>query len=87
MKYRKKPVEVDAVQYTGKNLISIKEWYANCHINKKNPGESYIYIKTLEGMIKVNVGDWIIKNAAVAGGEFYVCKPDIFEKTYEKVEE
>jgi len=46
-----------------------------------------MHIETSEGVIYANIDDWIIKNAQAAGGEFSVCRSDIFEKTYEKVEE
>lgn len=84
MKYRKKPIIVEALQYTGtfSNLLEIIEW-AGSVISPIwiNPGECYI--RTLEGDMHVSEGDWIIKGV---NGEFYPCKPDIFEKTYEKVE-
>lgn len=63
MKYRKKPVVIEAIQFID------------------NP---YMYIETLEGTMKASVGDYIIKGV---NGEFYPCKPDIFEKTYEEVAE
>lgn len=44
----------------------------------------YLTIKTLEGEVRADLGDWIIKGA---GGEIYPCKPDIFEATYEAIEE
>lgn len=77
--FKKRPVEVAAIQYTGKNLTNIRKWFADCHINKKNPGESYLYIKTLEGVIRADINDWIIRGIK---GEYYPCKPEIFEKTY-----
>ena len=70
-KYRKKPVVIEAIQFTGDNCEEIKEFGA------------YIVIKTLEGKMIALPGDWIIKGVK---GEFYPCKPDIFEKTYELVE-
>ena len=88
-KYRKKPVIIKAIRWTGINLEEIKEFV----------GESLIYdiqdsawqcgkgipsvdmkIKTLEGDMVITKGDYIIKGV---NGEFYPCKPDIFEKTYE----
>lgn len=80
MKYRKKPVVIDAVQWTGKNFNEIlgfvdKQLSAN--------GLNEIFIETLEGSMKASSGDFIIKGLK---GEFYPCKPDIFEASYEKVE-
>ena len=82
-KYRKKPVVIEAVQYTGHNLHEVlaftgthprfHEWFADRHVFK---------IPTLEGVMEASLGDFIIKGV---NGEFYPCKPDIFEKTYEKV--
>lgn len=82
-KYRKKPVEVEAVQWTGKNPKEIA-----CFIGQwPFPSEyapTHLVIETLEGLMHASVGDYIIKGV---NGEFYPCKPDIFEKTYERVDE
>jgi hypothetical protein len=84
-KYRKKPVVVEAVQWTGEWLTQAGAW-VNSEILK---GEYrvqgiYLYIHTLEGEMRAEPGDWIIKGVK---GEFYPCKPDIFEATYEPTEE
>jgi len=98
MKYRKKPIEVEAVQYTGDNLEEVKAFaldkiYSFVYYETKFDADGcgfksipmeILAIHTLEGDMKVCVGDHIIKGV---NGEFYPCKPDIFEKTYEKVEE
>lgn len=92
MKYRKKPVVIEAIQWNGLNLEEVKAFV----------GESLIYdiidtawqvgkgaphvnmkIKTLDGDMRANKGDFIIKGV---NGEFYPCEPDIFEKTYELAE-
>lgn len=81
MKYRKKPVVIEAIKYDGlSNIYQINEWtngLCSMDIDKK------LIIQTLEGDMTADVGDWIIKGIK---GEFYPCKPDIFEMTYEKVE-
>ena len=77
-KYRKKPVVVEAIQWTGKNLDDVIKFNVNGQWKK---GED-LKIFTLEGVMKANIGDYIIKGVK---GEFYPCKPDIFEKTYEEV--
>lgn len=81
MKFRKKPVVIEAVQFTGKNDT---ECMVFCPIARdpvdKKPN---LVIETLEGDMICSVNDWIIRGVS---GEFYPCKPDIFEKTYEKVE-
>ena len=78
MKYRKKPVEVEAIQYTGENLPEIINFVGR---NLRVRG-NLVVIFTLEGDMIVSELDYIIKGVK---GEFYPCKPDIFEKTYERV--
>lgn len=78
MKVRKKPVEVEAVQWTGENLEEIREVCGD----KLQFVFSSIYINTLEGSHRVSLNDYIIKGVK---GEFYPCKPDIFEMIYEKI--
>ena len=78
-KYRKKPVVIEAIQWTGKNSLDIRK-LAGPDVSFFN---GQVYIKTLEGTHHASVGDFIIKGVH---GEFYPCKPDIFEKTYEYVE-
>lgn len=80
MKYRKKPVVIEALKWTGKNLDEIKE-FTNYKGYKFN---GQLMIDTLEGKHIATVGDMIIKGVH---GEFYPCKPDIFEKTYEMIGE
>lgn len=76
MKYRKKPVEIEAIQYVSD--FDSKELTKFCPILKVIAGD--LIIPTLEGNMYVSLGDWIIKGVK---GEFYPCKPDIFEMTYE----
>ena len=94
MKFIKKPVVIDAVQFTG-TLENLKIVESFCKGNffiafgfneDMQPNARYTApaIRTLEGNMKVSVGDWIIKGIK---GEFYPCKPDIFEMTYDKLEE
>lgn len=80
--YRKKPVEVEAVQWDGTNETEIVLFMGSMF--RKNPINCYeLQIQTLEGLMTARVGDYIIKGIK---GEFYPCKPDIFEATYELVE-
>lgn len=83
MKYRKKPVVIDAIQWTGKNTTEVAIFLEG-HTNDRGrvDEDRYIIIPTLEGDHKTNVGDWIIKGVK---GEFYPCKPDIFTISYELV--
>lgn len=79
--YRKKPVVIEAIQYQREdNILAVQEFVGESL--KYNPDDNEYYIKTLEGNMKASVGDFIIKGVQ---GEFYPCKPDIFEKTYEEV--
>lgn len=92
MKYRKKPVIIEAIQWTGLNLEEIKSFVGESllydiidtawEVGKGDPHVN-MTIKTLEGDHTCTKGDFIIKGVH---GEFYPCKPDIFEKTYELVE-
>lgn len=80
-KYRKKPVEVEAMQYQREaNIHEILDFANEALIYDTVSNE--FFIKTLEGDMRIVKGDYVIKGVA---GEFYPCKPDIFEKTYEKV--
>ncbi len=82
-KYRKKPVVIEAVQYTGDNYADILEFIGEKSGHWQEEGNK-IVIYTLEGKHDANVNDFIIRGVK---NEFYPCKPDIFELTYEKVEE
>lgn len=77
-KYRKKPVVIEAMQYNGENLTDIMLFSGA--VTVKITGE--VIIDTLEGEMLVNKGDFVIKGV---NREFYPCKPDIFEKSYELV--
>jgi hypothetical protein len=78
MKYRKKPVVIDAVPWTGdRNVMAFF-----CSDAEWHDGE--MYIRTKEGRMHATLGDWIIKGVQ---GEFYPCKPDIFNATYELVQD
>ena len=76
--YRKKPVVVEAVQWTGENHAEMCE-FIDPEVFEIKPKEGLI-IHTLEGDHHASPGDYIIKGV---NGEFYPCKPDIFAKTYE----
>lgn len=78
-KYRKKPVVIEALQFDGENL---EECLKFCYTAYKSPVQDFMVIQTLEGTMECRKGDYIIKGIK---GEFYPCKPDIFERTYEEV--
>jgi len=87
-KYRKKPIIVEAIQYTDDEvdtLIAISNFLTNqdLRVSYHNPDHPVIKIETLEGVMEASVGDYIIKGVS---GEFYPCKPDIFKRTYDLVE-
>ena len=79
-KYVKKPIVIEAVQYNGNNVQEILNFCGGTAVVGML---SEITIKTLEGPLHVSDGDFIIKGVE---GEFYPCKPDVFEKTYDVVE-
>ena len=79
MKYRKKPVVIDAVKLGVDNINVVCEF---CSPGRAEPNGLGIIIKTLEGDMQAAWGDFIIRGVK---GEFYPCKPDIFEVTYEPV--
>jgi hypothetical protein len=80
-KYRKKPVVIDAIQWTGDNYLEMRKFIKTDVVTFAHP---CLYIQTLEGRMQAYKGDYIIRGV---NGEYYPCKPDIFEKTYEKVED
>lgn len=82
-RFRKKPVEIDAIQWTGHNVEDIADFMGYKPItNAPNHPDGTLVIDTLEGDMAASVGDWIICGVQ---GEYYPCKPDIFAETYEEV--
>ena len=85
-KFKKRPVVIEAIQYRKNRIDCIeftgKKAYAKSTKVDGRVEEWVIVIPTLEGDMTASEGDWIIKGVE---GEFYPCKPDIFEKTYEEV--
>lgn len=96
MKFRKKPVVIEAFQYDGdlkdrEGKYYVPDWAVKAFkegtmyyiIPRTKPSDApELYIKTLEGDHHVSIGDYVIQGV---NGELYPCKPDIFEKTYEEV--
>lgn len=86
MKYRKKPVTIEAIQFKdiADRICEISEFIGeDIRVNYEDKDNPCILIETLEGVMKANVDDYIIKGVH---GEFYPCKPDIFYKTYDKID-
>ena len=85
-KFRKKPVVIEAMQFDGTSFTahSIVEWAEGAVVVRfiGVPERQVLVIETLEGRMSADAGDWIIRGVK---GEFYPCKSDIFEATYEKV--
>jgi hypothetical protein len=96
-RYRKLPIEIEAQKWEGNKdfFLNADKYNFFTEAYKKGKivlsedpltklmGNEYLYIVTLEGTMKANIGDYVIKGVT---GEYYPCKPDIFEKTYERVE-
>ena len=85
-KYRKRPVVIEAVQWTGDNideLFKLEDFKLNYTLVNGN-FDKVLGVYSLEGIMWASVGDYIIKGIK---GEFYPCKPDIFKETYEEVKE
>ena len=83
MKYRKKPIVVEAKQFTNESKDSVYRWASSIRMNVEpstREGKPVLLIPTLEGEMVASLGDYIIQGVS---GEIYPCKPDIFEKTYE----
>ena len=82
--YRKKPVEIEAIQFIAQNIQEVYEMLGdNLIVTPTADGEGlYHFIRTLEGDMEISWNDYIIKGVK---GEFYPCKPDIFELTYDKI--
>ena len=89
MKYRKKPVEVEAIQFTNENKDKVlwlaREKQMNVHSSFENGDCPCIKIPTLEGEMICSLGDYlIVEPFPTDWRKLYPCKPDIFEKTYER---
>ena len=84
MKFRKKAVVIEAVQFDGSaDGVALIEEFMGQSLGYTNygPGEIELWVPTLEGGLRASPKDWIIKGVK---GEFYPCKPDIFAATYEE---
>ena len=79
-RYKIKPCEIEAIQWTGENIIELLDW-GQGKILWNDVDD--LFIDTLEGRMKANINDYIIKGLK---GEFYPCKPDVFKKKYERID-
>lgn len=81
MKFRKKPVVIEAMQFTEESKDRVLSWVeGNRYPGFDDDGRPILNIQTPEGVMKANLNDWVIRGVR---GEFYPCKPDIFDATYE----
>lgn len=86
-KFRKKPVIIEAIQFHYWNIDECEKFVGKYWVEEQRDGIGAVgfFIVTLEGNSYIlSDNDWIIKGV---NGEFYPCKPDVFEKTYEQVAE
>lgn len=84
-KFRKKPIVIEAIQFTGDNVSEIWDAFGAADIygpTEENPDS--LVIDTIEGKMKAGVGWWVVKGIE---DEFYPCKPEVFAATYEAVDE
>ena len=89
MKYRKKPVIIDALKFDGSpaGAVAVLDWMPDCpfkFVPNYDLRVGVLEIATLEGTMTARAGDFIIRGVK---GEFYPCKPDLFAATYEAVTE
>jgi len=88
VKFKKKPIVIEAIQFTDLSSINrmcnlwAGSFMAIADFDSDEDKDNF-FLQTMEGCMCASKGDWIIKGG---NGEFYPCKPDIFEKTYEKVD-
>jgi hypothetical protein len=81
VKFRKKPVVIEAMEFTLDNARDAAVWSGGT-LYDYSPHRPRIAINTLEGVMYADLGDWLIRGVK---GEHYPCKPDIFAATYEPV--
>lgn len=87
--FKKNPVEIEALRFEAGNGLAVAEWCGGVYLEVDDVSEPMgvkrsVQIPTLEGTMTASVGDWVIRGVK---GEFYPCKPDVFEQTYQEVGE
>lgn len=92
MKFRKKPIEIEAIQFTNETKDKVYNWAKELQMNVQHSLDSEnkpcILVPTLEGEMMCSLGDWLIKEPFPTDWrKVYPCKPYIFEQTYERVED
>lgn len=86
-RFRKKPVEIEAMYFSGRNGARIASWCGGRYRSEDKPSDPFdtahfVDIPTLEGVMTASVGEWVIRGTR---GEFYPCKPGPFADTFEEV--
>lgn len=81
MKFKKKPVIIEAMQLTVNNFNDVLRWCGGVSHTPEKLNDVAIDIETLEGVMRAHIGDWIIEGV---NGEFYPCKNDVFWQSYEE---
>ena len=90
MKYRKRPIEIEAVRLNGAGRLEgdMPDWIVQPalrgEIQYTHTQEAGLHVKTLEGVMRAGPGDWLIRGVQ---GEIYPCKDEVFRETYEPVYE
>ena len=84
MKFRKKPVVIEAMEFTEESKNQVYNFVRGNKVASESDGKPTLTIQTLEGDMCASLGDWIIRGVK---GEFYPCKPDVFVATYDRVDE
>lgn len=81
--YRKRPVEILALQWTGENKEELSEWTADPEpgIRFMPSGATFLWVQANETWLPLETGEWVIKDSL----GFYPCKEEMFAKTYELV--
>ncbi len=78
-RYRKRPVEISAIRWTGENVEEVAAMTdGSINVVYDSAGRAFL-IQTLEGQMRCSMGDWLIRGVE---GEFYPCQHSIFQKTY-----
>lgn len=81
-RFRKKPVVIEAMRFDRNAYLQVADWCGGRLVRTDNNRVSFLVIPTLEGDMRAEKGDWVIRGVQ---GEFYPCKPEIFAATYEAV--
>ena len=82
MRYRQRPLEIDAIQWNGSNVEEIAEFTSGDKNVAHDPSSHSLYVTNVNGQSRCMAGDWVIREE----GSYYACKNSLFQKTYEVVD-